>query len=196
MSIDIHAITNKDMNKSICECIHRSCIICMHAYCLHGWTDGRGTTWTTSRILHDISACKWIIHQLIGFMNSWVWYRLEVVLQNFENTMSYCHTPKEGSKKNTLLRVIPTVTSYYYIFVPNSDILCAKIRRGRGGEDNSDEIYNPSVSRFHRNYPLLLVPSPGWGPAVTTVIYLANLIAAIISRRLRRLATAPPAKLV
>ena len=34
----------------------------------------------------------------------------------------------------------PTVTSYYYIFVPNSDILCAQIWRGRGGEDNSDEI--------------------------------------------------------
>ena len=42
--------------------------------------------------------------------------------------------------KNTSLRVIPTVTSYYYIFVTNSDILCAKIWRGREGEDNSDEI--------------------------------------------------------
>ena len=38
-----------------------------------------------------------------------------------------------------LLRLIPTVTSYC-IFVPNSDVLCAKIWRGRGGEDNSDEI--------------------------------------------------------
>ena len=73
--------------------------------------------------------------------------------------------------KIILLRTIPTVTSYYYIFAPNFDILCAKIWRGRGGEDNSD------VSRFHQKCPLLLVPSPGWGPAVTTVNYLANLIA-------------------
>ena len=42
--------------------------------------------------------------------------------------------------ETTLPRVIPTVTSYYYISVPNSDILCAKIWRGRGGEENSDEI--------------------------------------------------------
>ena len=40
----------------------------------------------------------------------------------------------------TSLRVIPTVTSYWNIFVTNSDILCAKIWRGREGEDNSDEI--------------------------------------------------------
>ena len=43
-------------------------------------------------------------------------------------------------KKNTSLRVIPTVTSYWHIFVTNPDILCAKIWRGREGEDNSDEI--------------------------------------------------------
>ena len=42
--------------------------------------------------------------------------------------------------KITSLRVIPTVTSYWNIFVTNSDILCAKIWRGREGEDNSDEI--------------------------------------------------------
>ena len=30
--------------------------------------------------------------------------------------------------------------SDYYIFVPNSDIFCVKIWRGRGGEDNPDEI--------------------------------------------------------
>ena len=38
------------------------------------------------------------------------------------------------------LRVIPTVTSYYYIFVTNSDILCVKIWREREGQDNPDEI--------------------------------------------------------
>ena len=43
-------------------------------------------------------------------------------------------------KKITSLRVIPTMTSYYYIFVTNSDILCAEIWRGRKGEYNSDEI--------------------------------------------------------
>ena len=42
--------------------------------------------------------------------------------------------------KITSLRVIPTVTSYWHIFVTNPDILCAKIWRGREGEDNSDEI--------------------------------------------------------
>ena len=40
----------------------------------------------------------------------------------------------------TSLRVIPTVTSYWHIFVTNPDILWAKIWRGREGEDNSDEI--------------------------------------------------------
>ena len=40
----------------------------------------------------------------------------------------------------TSFRVIPTMTLYYYTFVTNSDILCAKIWRGREGEDNSDEI--------------------------------------------------------
>ena len=44
------------------------------------------------------------------------------------------------SFKITSLRVIPTVTSYWNIFVTN-----------------------PSASRFHQNYPLLLVPSPGSG---------------------------------
>ena len=44
------------------------------------------------------------------------------------------------NKTITSLRVIPTVTSYWNIFVTNSDILCAKIWRGREGEDNSDEI--------------------------------------------------------
>ena len=29
--------------------------------------------------------------------------------------------------------------------------------KGRGGEDNSDEILRPKDSRFHQNYPLLLV---------------------------------------
>ena len=43
-------------------------------------------------------------------------------------------------QKMTSLQMIPTVTSYSYIFVTNSDILCAKIWRGRGGENNSDEI--------------------------------------------------------
>ena len=43
-------------------------------------------------------------------------------------------------KKITSLRVIPTVTSYWHIFVTNPDILCAKIWRGREGEDNSDDI--------------------------------------------------------
>ena len=43
-------------------------------------------------------------------------------------------------KKITSLRVIPTVTSYWHIFVTNPDILCAKIWRGREGEDNSAEI--------------------------------------------------------
>ena len=32
------------------------------------------------------------------------------------------------------------IISYYDVFVTNSDILCAKIWRGREGEDNSDEI--------------------------------------------------------
>ena len=40
----------------------------------------------------------------------------------------------------TSLRVIPAVTSDYYIFVTNSDVLCAKIWRRRKGEDNFDEI--------------------------------------------------------
>ena len=44
------------------------------------------------------------------------------------------------TKTITSLRVIPTVTSYWHIFVTNPDILWAKIWRGRGGEDNSDEI--------------------------------------------------------
>ena len=43
-------------------------------------------------------------------------------------------------KKITSLRVIPTATSYWHIFVTNPNILCAKIWRGREGEDNSDEI--------------------------------------------------------
>ena len=50
-----------------------------------------------------------------------------------------CH-PMLTKTKITSLRVIPTVTSYCYIFVTNSDILCAKIWRGREGQDNSDEI--------------------------------------------------------
>ena len=54
---------------------------------------------------------------------------------------------EQNPHKITSLRVIPTVTSYWNIFVTNSDILCAKIWRGREGEDNS----------------LLLVPSPGSG---------------------------------
>ena len=47
---------------------------------------------------------------------------------------------QKHKRKITSLRVIPTVTSYWNIFVTNSDILCAKIWRGREGEDNSDEI--------------------------------------------------------
>ena len=49
---------------------------------------------------------------------------------------------KPNDQQITSLRVIPAVTLYYYIFVTNSDILCAKIWRGREGEDNSnsDEI--------------------------------------------------------
>ena len=49
-------------------------------------------------------------------------------------------TIEKDNQKITSLRVIPTVTSYWNIFVTNSDILCAKIWRGREEEDNSDEI--------------------------------------------------------
>ena len=60
------------------------------------------------------------------------------------NTLG-CEKLKESTNtvvEITSLRVIPSVTPYYYIFVTNSDILCAKIWRGREGEynSNSDEI--------------------------------------------------------
>ena len=37
------------------------------------------------------------------------------------------------------------MASYWNIFVVNPDILCAKIWRGREGEDNSDEVPSPGL---------------------------------------------------
>ena len=66
-------------------------------------------------------------------------------------------------------RVIPTVTSYYYIYL--SQILTFFVLKS--GEDEKEMIilmksralrsldFIRTVSRFHQNYPLLLVPSPG-----------------------------------
>ena len=116
----------------------------------------------------------------VRFLNAWpgAYYEFQTAaqLENFDPIRTklikqrihascviiirWCFTRK---KQITSLRVIPTVTSYWHIFVTNPDILCAKIWRGREGEDNSDEIKRPSASRFHQNYPLLLVPSPGSG---------------------------------
>ena len=44
-------------------------------------------------------------------------------------------------------------------------------------KSDEDEEERISVNRFHQSYPLLLVPSPAWGPAATAGIYLtiANL---------------------
>ena len=94
------------------------------------------------------------------------------LLARFRNVV----VAKSGTPSITSLRVIPTVTSYYYIFVTNSDIFCAKIWRRR------EERISLMKSRALRSLDfiriilssssLLLVR----GPAVTIVIYLAKLI--------------------
>ena len=102
-------------------------------------------------------------------------------------------TGKKRNRRNTRLsasqitslRVIPTVTSYYHIFVPISDILCAKLWK------DEEERITLMNSIILSSSSLLLVG----GPAVTTVIYLANLITANLQAP-RRLATASTAKLI
>ena len=56
---------------------------------------------------------------------------LECFASSFANTFQFHRTVEVQEKtwKITSLRVIPTVTSYWHIFVTNPDILCAKIWR-------------------------------------------------------------------
>ena len=96
--------------------------------------------------LHGSQQFRIILPGWVFFFPVPLWWRL-LWTKPYVFTHLFQRTARPDEARITSLRVIPTVTSYYYIFVPNSDILCAKIWRGREGEDNS----------------LLLVPSPGWG---------------------------------
>ena len=83
-----------------------------------------------------------------------------------------------GSKKTSItsLRVIPAVTSYYNIFVTNSDILCVL----KSGEDEEERIIlMKSRALRSLDFIRIILSSSSillvGGPAVTTVIYLAKL---------------------
>ena len=85
---------------------------------------------------------------------------------------------RKKKRKHILLRVIPTVTSYYFIL---SQFLTFFVLKSGEDEEGRNTLMKSRALRsldFIRiilsSSSLLLVP----GPAVTTVIYLANLITA------------------